>query len=1068
MNLTSRPATPLLLVLLLLASVVAPSLALMVDSRESQGEEPVGFGTDELTPDQETALDVLGDNIRVGGRAHNSSAEPLGWEWVSSAGGTSLSEGGTAISFDSSGDVFLTGYFGGTATFGSNSIASSGGRDIFVAKLSRDGSWLWVVKAGGSSDTVPSGIGIDSGGNAYIIGAFKGTINFGSSISLTSAEYKDCFISKVNNQGTWQWAENVAASGPNVYPACDSTGIVVEPNGNSFIFGQHYNNLSFGSSFNLAHMGNTDVFVAGISNSGSWQWARSGGGPGYEMSGGIALDTSGNVYITGTFGGANASASFGISTITSDGSTDVFIAKLSNSGSWQWAVNSGGSGGEASNGIATDSSGNSYVTGTFEGPTSFGSTSLNGIWGIDIFVAKVSTTGAWQWAVEAGGTSQSGERPYGITVDSNGDSYLTGVLYANQTNFGASILTNNGSSVLFVAKLNSTGAWQWAISAGGPSGDNQGYAVAVYSSGLVYVTGVFSETVQFGDINVTTSGGYDIFIAGLSADHDVDFTADLLDTDDDDDGISDTSDGCPVGELGWASNSTTDHDLDGCEDDSNEDMDDDNDGLSDSVDDCFRGDLNWTSNSTTDHDGDGCQDVGEDPDDDNDSVDDDDDSCSKGNLSWTSGPSTDHDSDGCRDDDVEDLDDDDDLVDDVDDLCAKGALNWTSNPTTDHDGDGCKDDVEDSDDDNDGFSDDLEIACGTNQTEAADKPPDLDLDGTCDALDDDIDGDGTDNDGDAFPFDSSETTDTDGDGVGDNADSDDDGDSWSDVDEVACATISTDNTSIPLDTDGDGACDPVDTDDDSDGWDDSQEVDCGTDPLDQTSTPTDTDGDGTCDSLSEDDDGDGWSDTQEVECGTDPLDQTSTPTDTDGDLQCDAVDEDDDGDGVDDTLDAFPLNSSETVDTDGDGTGDNADLDDDGDGVADTFDVCDGTASGTTVGETGCQYTPAAEDEGFLAANGMMIAIAAFVIVALALVATILSRKRRGSGGEERAGVVGFAGSSSIDLVGQEVNAVHFCTLCQGRMKPTSPGATCGGCGKPYHASCAERSDTCVKCGTAL
>ena len=154
--------------------------------------------------------------------------------------------------------------------------------------------------------------------------------------------------------------------------------------------------------------------------------------------------------------------------------------------------------------------------------------------------------------------------------------------------------------------------------------------------------------------------------------------------------------------------------------------------------------------------------------------------------------------------------------------------------------------------------------------------------------------------------------------------------------------------------------------------------------------------------------------------------------------------------------------------TDGDGIGDNADSDDDGDGVADTFDVCAGTASGTTVGETGCLYTPAAEEESFLSANGMLLAIAAFVLVALALVAMILSRKRRDSGGEERAGVVGFAGSSSINLVGQEVQAVHFCTLCQGRMKPTAPGATCGGCGKPYHASCAERTDTCVKCGTAL
>ena len=88
--------------------------------------------------------------------------------------------------------------------------------------------------------------------------------------------------------------------------------------------------------------------------------------------------------------------------------------------------------------------------------------------------------------------------------------------------------------------------------------------------------------------------------------------------------IEDVADDCSFGNTDWTSSSSTDHDTDGCEDDSNEDLDDDNDGIADGDDDCATGDLGWTSTPSdgellgTDHDQDGCQDSLEDGDDDND------------------------------------------------------------------------------------------------------------------------------------------------------------------------------------------------------------------------------------------------------------------------------------------------------------------------------------------------------------------------------------------------------------------------------------------------------------------
>jgi hypothetical protein len=255
-------------------------------------------------------------------------------------------------------------------------------------------------------------------------------------------------------------------------------------------------------------------------------------------------------------------------------------------------------------------------------------------------------------------------------------------------------------------------------------------------------------------------------------------------------------------------------------------------------------------------------------------------------------------------------------------------------------------------------------------------PTDQDLDGICDAIDNDIDGDGYDNDvdvfpedpsewadfdgdsigdnadldddndlvldvNDAFPYDAYETVDTDGDGVGDNADLNDDGDSWTDAEELACGSDGLDSSSVPDDFDGDMVCDKVDTDDDGDGVADVNDAF----PYDANEN-TDLDGDGIGDYSDPDDDGDGWLDSVEPNCGTDPMDAFSVPADNDGDNDCDATDGDDDNDGTIDIDDAFPMDPSEQIDLDGDNIGDNADQDDDGDGWLDVTEVICAAASG--------------------------------------------------------------------------------------------------------------------------
>ncbi|HBE35201.1 MAG TPA: hypothetical protein DD990_28875, partial [Cyanobacteria bacterium UBA11368] len=115
--------------------------------------------------------------------------------------------------------------------------------------------------------------------------------------------------------------------------------------------------------------GNYDIFVAKRGSDGSVAWAKNLGGSSFEVGSSIATDSSGNTYTIGRFSGT---ATFGSTTLTSNGSEDIFVAKLGSDGSVAWAKSFGGSGGDFGNSIATDSSGNLYTTGDFTDTATFG------------------------------------------------------------------------------------------------------------------------------------------------------------------------------------------------------------------------------------------------------------------------------------------------------------------------------------------------------------------------------------------------------------------------------------------------------------------------------------------------------------------------------------------------------------------------------------------------------------------------------------------------------------------------------------------------------------------------
>ncbi len=420
------------------------------------------------------------------------------WQWAKQAGGTDY-DFGQDIAIDSSGNSYITGYFPGNASFGTTELTSSGGIDIFVAKLDSDGNWLWAQKAGGTSDDGGYSIAIDSSGNSYVTGYFHSTASFGN-ITLTSSGSYDIFVAKLDSNGNWLWAKKAGGTSDDY-----GYSITIDFSGNSYVTGYFYSTASFGTT-TLTSSGDCDIFVAKLDSSGNWLGANQAGGTGEDYGFSIAIDSSGNSYVTGYFQGI---AYFGTTTLTSSGGDDIFVATLNNGGNWQWAQKAGGTSPDYGYGIAIDSSGNSYVTGYFYSTASFGTTTLTSSGNYDIFVAKLDSDGNWLWANQAGGTSW--DYGLGIAIDSSGNSYVTGY-FQGTASFGTTTITSSGNYDIFVAKLDSDGSWLGANQAGG-TGRDDARSIATDSSGNCYVTGLFEETASFGNIIFESSGNYDIFVA---------------------------------------------------------------------------------------------------------------------------------------------------------------------------------------------------------------------------------------------------------------------------------------------------------------------------------------------------------------------------------------------------------------------------------------------------------------------------------------------------------------------------------------------------------------------------
>lgn len=328
---------------------------------------------------------------------------------------TTITDRGSRVDVDSSGNVYVAGTFEGLTQFGAISKTSGNGRDGFLTKLNSSGAVQWVqtwdnddldnalaldVHTSGNLALMTSGvdwtwtelrkyspmgalswkklidtnwtaqgdIAIDSTGAIYVTGTFSGTVDFdpGSKTTNKFSNLSSSYVLKLTTSGAFSWVS--AFQGGYSFG-----GDIALDGSNNVIVGGFYNNTStsavdFNPGSGVTNLASRGAYLTKLNNSGSLVWAK-----GLNVSstdnagiGGIVIDSSGAIYVSGGVSGTvDLDPSNGVAAKTSNGGSDVFVAKYSSTGAYQWGESFGGAGNESAR-LALDGTGNIHLAGAFQ------------------------------------------------------------------------------------------------------------------------------------------------------------------------------------------------------------------------------------------------------------------------------------------------------------------------------------------------------------------------------------------------------------------------------------------------------------------------------------------------------------------------------------------------------------------------------------------------------------------------------------------------------------------------------------------------------------------------------
>ena len=374
----------------------------------------------------------------------------------------------TSIATDDQGNVFETGGFVGSITFGNDTIASIGVPGAILVKYDSNGNFLWAWNAKDANrNSVSNALSVttDNIGNSYITGSFIDTVIFGA-FKLTSKN-TDVFLVKFAPNGNVLWAKTSKEINGGL--GCEGFSVTTDRSSNVYIAGQFRDTISFGSDTVITNnLNRYYAFLVKYDSNGNALWlksAQTGVATAAGINYSITTDSNKNIYLTGTFFDTASFGPYILTTISPLGS--IFLVKYDSNGNVKWAKSGIGANlsyviyYNESNSIVTDRVGNIYITGQLLDTITFGSYKLNTNINLqrDIFFVKYDTAGDIIWAQcgkppLSGGPGGPG---YSLSMDKWNHIYLTGS-FQDTISFGSLKLVSNAPMPSCIFKFDTSGA----------------------------------------------------------------------------------------------------------------------------------------------------------------------------------------------------------------------------------------------------------------------------------------------------------------------------------------------------------------------------------------------------------------------------------------------------------------------------------------------------------------------------------------------------------------------------------------------------------------------------------
>ncbi len=323
--------------------------------------------------------------------------------WTRTFGGDGIDRS-YVMEIDQAGNLLLGGIFANTADFNPSPSAinnlTASGNDAFVVKINSNGEYLWAIKLGGGGGDQVFGLATGTSGEVFISGIFNTTADLNPGIGVnnaTSLGGADHFIVKLDSDGGYQWSSTLGSTGQEYY----RSSLISDSQNNAYLALRMDGNLSFTSlagTETFTVNGAADIEVFKFSTSGTLQWGRQLRGAGTDRVEDLEIDAASNLYVGGAVGSGGLiylDPADSSTTLTSNGSTDGFIWKLSSAGGYLGYSRFGGTAADILFDLDLSSSGKILANGTFTGTMSIdtgsGSQSFTSNGLTDVFMVRINS-----------------------------------------------------------------------------------------------------------------------------------------------------------------------------------------------------------------------------------------------------------------------------------------------------------------------------------------------------------------------------------------------------------------------------------------------------------------------------------------------------------------------------------------------------------------------------------------------------------------------------------------------------------------------------------------------------